>query len=233
MSVHIVHLAVPHLNVTNGGRFYRAVSVHHVRDAIGHVIDAISNASGDAVARHLLAERLDLFGGLRVGVAVWDDGRRGVRQIVYVLTNHLLEIVLDRRRVRVTVHLRFENKRCGLAEVSMGGAANSGRLGRSHRSVVQVGSAAAKGVLTIVSRPTLSMAFSMGKESCLKISRRLLKAVTLSSSLPRPSWSFEQSRRMMVGFCLNCAMGKSCNNQLHQENCYKRPIIDDLVECLS
>lgn len=60
-----------------------------------------------------------------------------------------------------------------------------------------------KNKLTIVSLPMLSMALSIGNELSRNISSLLLKAVTLSSKRPLPNCSFEQSNRMMVGFCLN------------------------------
>lgn len=58
-------------------------------------------------------------------------------------------------------------------------------------------------VLTIVSLPTLSIAFNMGKECSLNISNLLRNAETLSSKRPLPSCNLEQSRRISVGCCLN------------------------------
>lgn len=58
--------------------------------------------------------------------------------------------------------------------------------------------------LTMVSLPIWSIVFNIGKEDCLKISSLLLKAVTLSSKRPLPSWSLLQSSNTIVGFCLNC-----------------------------
>lgn len=56
--------------------------------------------------------------------------------------------------------------------------------------------------LTIVRRPSASKVFNMGSVSSRKSSSRLRKDETESSKRPRPSWSFEQSRRMMGGICL-------------------------------
>jgi hypothetical protein len=67
-----------------------------------------------------------------------------------------------------------------------------------HKSFNQFGSS--KIQLTIVKRPSESIVFNIGRVSSRKSSKRRRNDETESSSRPRPSWSFEQSRRMMGGF---------------------------------
>lgn len=56
----------------------------------------------------------------------------------------------------------------------------------------------------MVRRPSESKVLSMGNVSSRKSSKRRRKDETESSNRPRPSWSFEQSRRTMGGRWLYC-----------------------------
>lgn len=55
-------------------------------------------------------------------------------------------------------------------------------------------------LLTIVKRPPTSTLRSIGKVNSRKSSKRLRKADTESSNLPRPNCSFEQSNNIIGGF---------------------------------
>lgn len=66
--------------------------------------------------------------------------------------------------------------------------------------------------LTMVRRPSESKVFSIGSVSSRKSSSLRRNDDTESSKRPRPSWSFEQSRRTMGGFWLYCWIEKSLMN---------------------
>jgi hypothetical protein len=71
---------------------------------------------------------------------------------------------------------------------------------------------------TMVRRFSLSKVFNIGSESSRNNSRRRRKAATLSSSLPLPNCSLEQSRRITIGCCLNWNRSRDRRFGVGQEN---------------
>lgn len=130
-------------------------------------------------------------------------------QVLNMLTHFLFKLFLNRTAVCVAIdlkrikssvkiqHLRLNEtfkkvKQEGLLKIIKNWCHST--WGRC-RKILQ---------LTIVKRPSASRDFSIGNVTSRKISSRLLNDETESSKRPRPSWSFEQSRRIMGGFWLYC-----------------------------